>query len=411
MRILLLAGSDLKGGAHRSAFRLHRALRKSGADSHLLVGQKCSDDEFTREFTPKELGFPPRMRGFLDKVPNFLLNRPHELISLGVLGVDIRSIIETMRADILHLHWVNDGMIRAESLKSLSVPVIWTFHDMWPFTGGCHYSENCEMYQAACRKCPKIAMPGVDRVTSWVHARKQSYWTDHPRLAVAPSRWIGDKARESSLFSTAEIRQIPYCIDASVFHARNEKSIRADLGLADNHAVVLFICANQERKGAGLISEIITTIEQNTNRECRFLFAGGVPPGLCVSGKMVILPPTNGEHLMADYYAASDVFVIPSFEDNLPNAVIESLACGTPVVGFPTGGIPEMIQPHINGAISSDHTPKSIAAATAHLLNDAQLDRAKISADAHATYAESVVADAHIALYRSAISRVHRSNR
>lgn len=406
MRILLIAGSDLQGGAHRSAFRLHRALERVGADSNLLVVRKFSDDESTREFTPAELGFPPGMRGHLDKVPDLFLRKRHELMSLGLLGVDIHSIVQALQPDILHLHWVNGGVIRIESLETLPVPVMWTFHDMWTFTGGCHYSEKCEKYRNDCCQCPKIRQfLGSDRLSSWVHARKRRHWTERRKFGIAPSRWIGEKARQSSLFSSADIREIPYCIDSSIFNVLGRAAARKALGLEEREVVVLFVGANQDRKGAKFISEIVALIARNITRDCRFLFAGGSPPDICVSKEPLDLPPTTEESVMAGYYAAADIFILPSLEDNLPNTVIESLSCGTPVVAFPTGGICEMIDPGVNGDISAAHTAESLASAAVRILKDGAINRATISSNAHGAYSEPVVAEAHLAFYRSAITQ------
>lgn len=406
MRVLLIGGKDLSGGGHIAAFRLHQALRKFGIDSIFAVRTKLSDDPFVHKLTFKELGWPPFARGYLDMLPRMLLSNTSDPISLGLQGIRLQSLIKHFNPDVLHLHWVNAGLVSIRSLKELSLPIVWTLHDMWPFTGGCHYAGSCVQFEVGCPFCPQIKPISIlPRMARWVHTRKLSNWRSLPLQIIAPSSWMEKNARLSLLFSEAKLSTIPYCIDPDIFNSSHRTQHRKLLGLSNESKAILFVGANQERKGATVIPELLRQLSSIGN--VKFLFAGGLPQGSSMSEHTQVLPGTNNEATMAGYYAASDLYVLPSFQDNLPNTVIESLACGTPVAAFPTGGIPEMIEPGVNGELSLEQTAVSLAAAIERCLGGEILPRDQISAKAHETYCEKSVAARHLEFYQAALdSRV-----
>lgn len=404
MRILMLAVRDLAGGAHRSAFRLHRALRKAGVDVTLAVMAKSSSDPFVHELQADERGWLRRGRGFLDRVPAACLVRNDEPISLGLQSVRLDRLVNRFRPDALHLHWVNGGMVSVEAIARCPVPAVWTLHDMWTFTGGCHYSGDCNGFVESCEVCPKIRdLPVVRRATKWVHDRKRRGWSKNPLHAIAPSRWMAGMAQRSSLFRNAEIATIGYCIDPAVYNPTARAESRRRLGLATDERAILFVNADQPRKGALIIGEVLARLRSSDGwKTARFMFAGGMPPGVAMSDAQVMpLPATHDESAMAAYYAAADALVLPSYEDNLPNVIIEALACGTPVVAFPSGGISEMVTPGRNGLLTNASDSTSLVAALEALPVQTFLTRESISSEAHARYNERDVAEAHMVFYES----------
>ena len=402
LRVLLVAAKDLAGGAHRSAFRLHQALRLSGVDSVLAVREKASSDPHVHELTPAELGWPPRGRGFFDRLPMPCLTSRDDPISLGLQSIRLDRVIERFGPDIVHLHWINGGMVSIAAAAAVCQPVVWTLHDMWAFTGGCHYAGDCAGFREACASCPKVKpWPIVKSVPRFVLAQKTASWGTRRLNAVAPSRWMAAMARESALFANADIRQIDYCVDPEIFHPALRDATRAHLGIPASRRCVLFVNASQPRKGARIIGQLIDEMmHMPAWREREFLFAGGLPDGLTGAEPHVrLLPPTHDEGEMAGFFAAADLFVMPSLEDNLPNAVIESLACGTPVAAFAIGGIPEMITAGENGYL----TEEASAAGMAQLLRGADLDglhsRDAIARDAAKMFSQVGAARLHAAFY------------
>jgi glycosyltransferase involved in cell wall biosynthesis len=402
MRVLLLSGEDLAGGGHRAAFRLHRALRGIGVESFMAVQRKHSSDPHVHQMTQSELGWPPIARGYLDMMPPFLWRQRDEPISLGLQSANLDKLVERFRPDIINLHWINGGIASIRSIGMLPIPVVYTLHDMWAFTGGCYYSGDCLRYQAECQRCPKLkSVFGADFVTRWVHQRKRRHWGNKPLHAITPSAWMRNLTLSSSLFGNADVTHIRNCVDPTVFNGHAREKTRNELGLPVNSKAILFSSANQPRKGALIIPEVIRILRANTpNSEWRFLFMGGLPPAFEKQRDVVVLHHTTNEARVANYYAAADVYALPSLEDNLPNTVSESLCSGTPVAAFPTGGIVEMVQPGINGELAQYTTAQGLADVIQQVFTSCLLPRVDITAAAHAMYSPTAIARAHLECFK-----------
>ena len=406
LRVLLIAVKDLAGGAHRSAFRLHQALRAAGIDSIMAVREKASSDPHVYQVSAAEMGWPRRGRGFIDRLPASCLVNKDEPISLGLQSMHLDRVIDRLKPDLVHLHWVNGGMVGIAAAAKAKRPLIWTLHDMWAFTGGCHYAGACTEFRDSCGSCPKVKpWPVVRSVPHWVHARKSRLWGGRMLNAIAPSEWMATAARESTLFANADVRKIGYCFDPDVFRPDGRVAARRRLGLPPEKPCVLFVNASQPRKGAAMIARLMKEIWQMRQwKDSEFLFAGGLPRGLQGHEPRVrLLPATHDEGVMAEYFAAADLFVMPSFEDNLPNVIIESLACGTPVAAFAVGGIPEMITEGQNGCLSAECTVAGMAQAIARLERTMLRSRSEIAADARTAYSQAEVSRQHVAFYQDVV--------
>jgi glycosyltransferase involved in cell wall biosynthesis len=402
MRVLIISGEDLAGGGHRAAFRLHQALRGIGVESFMAVKRKHSSDPYVHKMTPFELGWPPIGKGYLDLLPSILWRRKDEPISLGLQSANIGALVDRFKPDIVNLHWVNGGIASICAVGRLRVPVAWTLHDMWPFTGGCHYSGDCLQYRKTCSQCPKIKpILGAAAVSQWVYSRKRKHWGGKHLHAITPSAWMKKLALSSSLFAKANITHIPNCVDPRIFNGGARERTRAELGLEPHTQAILFAGANQARKGANIIPTVIERLINSPESEkYRFLFMGGLPPALASGKHVVELARSTDEERIASYYAASDLYALPSLEDNLPNTISEALNCGTPVAAFPTGGIVEMVQEGLNGALSPDRKASSFQDAILRALTTSSWSRSAIAHKAQQTYAPSIVATAYQATFQ-----------
>ena len=212
-------------------------------------------------------------------------------------------------------------------------------------------------------------------------------------------------ALSSSLFGKANITHIPNCIDPRIFNGDARERTRTELGLTPHTQAILFASANQARKGADIIPVVIERLLNSPESErYRFLFLGGLPPDLAPSKHVVELARSTDEERVASYYAASDLYALPSLEDNLPNTISESLNCGTPVAAFPTGGIVEMIKNGLNGTLSSDHTATSFVDAIQRALAALAWSRLDIAQDARQTYGPPSVATAYRATFQECLA-------
>jgi glycosyltransferase involved in cell wall biosynthesis len=406
MRVLIISGEDLAGGGHRAAFRLHQALRGIGVESFMAVRRKHSKDPFVRKMTPAELGWPPIGRGYMDLLPSVLCRSKNEPISLGLQSANLRKLTESFKPDIVNLHWINGGIASIRAVGELEVPVVWTLHDMWPFTGGCHYAGDCLQYRQSCQHCPKIKpICGAPTVTRWVNDRKRSHWSNKPLNAITPSAWMRQLALSSRLFREADVTHIRNCLDPRIFNGQAREQVRAELGLLPTSKAILFSSANQPRKGAFFIPDIIRHLRAAApDPDWQFLFMGSLPPNMESSRNVRQLTFTTNENRLAGYYAASDVYALPSLEDNLPNTVSESLSCGTPVAAFPTGGIPEMVASGCSGYLSTERSAQSLALAILNCTQANLAPRDIISKKAQKTYSMHSIAEQHHTFYRRVAS-------
>ena len=406
MRVLIISGEDLAGGGHRAAFRLHQALRGIGVESHMAVRRKQSTDPYVHRMTPSELGWPSVGRGYLDMLPSILCRRRDEPISLGLQSANIGALVDRFKPDVVNLHWINGGIASISAVGKLEVPVVWTLHDMWPFTGGCHYSGDCLQYRKTCSRCPKIKpLLGAAALSQWVYNRKRKHWGGKQLHAITPSAWMRQIALTSGLFAKSNITHVRNCVDPKIFNGKDRERVRAELGLLPGTKAVLFSAANQARKGAFIIPDVVKYLRNTpSGSNWRFLFMGGMPPRLRSDQDIITLPRTTDEAQIAGYYAASDVYALPSLEDNLPNTVSESLSCGTPVSAFPTGGIVEMLQTGSNGFLSNDYSVIHLADAILQASTLAKSKRNAIAGAAHAVYAPAEIAKAHLNFFASVAS-------
>ena len=214
-------------------------------------------------------------------------------------------------------------------------------------------------------------------------------------------------ALSSSLFANANINHIRNCVDPAVFNDQQRQQTRAELGLHVSSKAILFSSANQPRKGAFIIPDVIRHLRTSTTEnDWRFLFMGGTPPSLELNQDIILLPRTTDERRVAGYYAASDIYALPSFEDNLPNTISESLNCGTPVVAFPTGGIIEMVSSGINGYLSHEKTASSLADTIYQVSRFNMAARNAIATAAQGLYAPQKIAKEHLDFF-SLLTKAH----
>ena len=248
-------------------------------------------------------------------------------------------------------------------------------------------------------------MLGTPGITRWIHGRKISHWSNKPLNAITPSAWIRKLALSSSLFTKANITHIRNCLDSRIFNGQAREQMRGELGLPPTSKAVLFSSSHQPRKGAFIIPDVIRNLRKAAPAiDWRFLFMGGAPPALESDCDFTQLPPTTNEARVASYYAASDVYALPSLEDNLPNTISESLSCGTPVAAFPTGGIVEMISSGCSGYLSTDRSARSLALSILQCTQARLLPRDTISNEAHSTYSRQIIAEEHRTFYRRIVA-------
>lgn len=359
MKVVGIATNDLRGGAARSAHRLHDGLLRAGIDATMLVRWKQGADESVRKIeeswcSPETL---ERERALRQRwVRENRSDRTDTLFSLGSPSIDVASHPLVVAADVIHLHWVANflGPTSFASLARLGKPIVWTMHDEWCYTGGCHYRAGCRDFRTRCSACPQLREDPLGLVASLFDERKRA-WANAPLTLVGPSRWIADRAGESAVLGRFPRRVIPYGLDTEVFRratAQEREAFRRAHDIPDDAVIVAFGVdrAGERRKG---YEHLAATLELAARRlpNVVVLRFGDASDTRAPSLPTVDLGMLRDDPTLALAYGASDCFVLPTLEDNLPNGMLESMACGTPVIAYATGGVPDVIDPGVNGEI------------------------------------------------------------
>lgn len=379
IRPLLVSTSDLRHGAGIAAFRLHRGLSAAGIDSRMLVTDKLSTN-------PAVLQVPPLPRTLPGQLARNALHWCENAISaLGIQGCFSVATPSLMRhswmksSDLVHLHNIhwhsrNFSLLMLPYL-SRKKPVVWTIHDMWPFTGHCYNPVECERWRKGCGKCPDLASYIrllLDSTAALVKLKRNVVMKSN-MVIVCPSRWMKGVALESQVFAGQDVRYIANGVDTDVFHPYDPLVVRTKWGIPISKQVILFVAAQVDdpRKGYALFLEALSRLTLPKEKLLILTMGGGkLPDGDSISGIAVksigYLP---NEDSMAELYAAADVLAMPSLQENLPNVVLESLACGTPVVCFDNSGQKEIIRHLENGYLARLGDSADLAAGIAYVLD------------------------------------------
>jgi glycosyltransferase involved in cell wall biosynthesis len=423
MRIAQVATADIHGGAARAGYRLHRGLIGLGQESALLVLDKTSTDDTVRQLRaePAADEFALRclqgiQRDYIDANRTPISNT---LFSLPYPGHDLTGLDEVGAADVINLHWVarlqSPGSVR--QLLRLGKPVVWTLHDMWPFTGGCHYSAGCGEYQAGCSPCPQLA-DDPHRLPAAVLKDKLEALADPRLVVVAPSEWLAGCARRSRLFRETRVEVIPYSLETDAFAPLPKAEAKHRLGLRPETMTILAGAheGRERRKGFSELAEALRMcaddpqVRQWVSQDALTLLWFGHPPA-DLAGLAVPAAPLNwitGDERLREIYSAADVYVLPSLEDNLPNTMLEAMSCGTPVVAFGVGGVPEIMADGITGRVVSAGDARGLGAAILDCLRH-QEERAKMGQVCRhlieTNHAMPVQAQRYLDLYRELVGR------
>ena len=421
MKILIVNTHHLSGGAAIAAIRLKTALLNMGQQPRMLVAAKQGTDLTTLDLRPS---LRYKAGWALERMGIFLrqgFSKTHLWdIDPATHGIDITSLPQFREADIIHLHWVNQGMLSIKALRKIlssGKPVVWTMHDAWPFTGLCHSPLQCGAFRQQCGNCPLLRRSGTRDWSHRLWQQKQLLYSAAGQLTfVTCSHWLADIAQGSTLLRGHNVLSIPNPIDTHLFTPQDKAEARRGLGLPQDKHLILFSAYNVNAPIKGLPTlleacRILTEGQPELRGRVAIVLAGRgweqVNPLAAAGVELCPVGYVTSPRQMAQLYNAADLFCLPSLQENLPNTIMEAKACGVPTVATAVGGIPEMINHKTDGYLARPQDAADLAEGLRWVLSEAdgatlrQLNRAA----AVTTYGESRIAARYLTLYQQMLSR------
>ena len=380
MRVLIINTSERTGGAAVAANRLMKALNNNGAKAKMLVR-----DKETETLTVVPLPHSPRLRWhFLwERLVIFCrlhFSRQHLFeVDIANAGYDITKLPEFQEADVIHLHWVNQGMLSLKGIQKIlqsGKPVVWTMHDIWPATALCHVTLGCQHFTSKCGNCRLLPGGGSSHdYSTTIWQRKQRMLADENIYFVACSHWLESEAKRSALLKGQKITSIPNPIDTRIYKRGNKQEARQRLGLPLDKKLILFASQRVTNVNKGM-DYLIEACRQLQISDAAVVILGGHAEEVVSQLSLEAYPLgyVNDEQRIVDVYHAADVFVLPSLSENLPNTIMEAMACGVPCVGFKVGGIPEEIDHRRNGYVAEYRSAEDLARGICWILTEADYE-------------------------------------
>lgn len=377
MRVCLLSTYDLRGGAARATHRLYQGLRRAGIETNLVAQVQESDTPgivTSRYHLTRELA---KLRPWLNTLPlRPYRGREVTPFSAPWLPDRLPQKMRSLQPDVINLHWVGDGFMNLATLPQFRQPLVWTLHDMWAFTGGCHYNEHCDRYEQSCGACPQLNSHRTRDLSRHIWRKKHQLWQQLNLTIVTPSRWLADCVRRSTLLNHYPIEVIANGVDLQLYRPIAKDIARSLLGLPQDKQLILTGAVQvsyDRRKGLHLLQPALQklALSEASDRYELVIFGNSQPANPPNFGlKTHYLGAFQDDLSLAIVYSAADVFVAPSLQDNLPNTVVEALACGVPCVAFDIGGMPDLITPEITGYLAQPEDSSDLAQGIAWILAD-----------------------------------------
>lgn len=413
MRVLIVNTSERTGGAAVAASRLLEALNNHGVKAKMLVRDK-ETPRLTVAALPQSwrLQFHFLWERFCIWL-RLRLNRRHLFdIDIANSGTDITKLREFQEADIIHLHWINQGMLSLKDIRKILMSgkrVVWTMHDIWPATAICHLTLDCRKFETGCHHCRLLPGGGSPNdLSAKIWRKKQQVLKGQRITFVACSQWLASEAQKSGLLQGQRVTNIPNPIDTRLYHPLDQRQARQELGLPTDKRLILFVSqrATNPYKGMQYLTEACQLLAKQypaMTEDTAVVVLGGHAEEVTapLPFQSYALGYVNDEHRIVKVYNAADVFVLPSLSENLPNTIMEAMACGIPSVAFRIGGIPEEIDHQENGYVADYQDATDLSKGIHWALDEAskeEIQRACLRKVAH-NYSQQSVAQRYIEIY------------
>jgi len=418
MRVLFTNATTVKGGAARASIRNYNALKRAGLNVQFATNQKSKTQSEYTLFRHSWL--KQKYHQLISRIERKAI-RKYVKDGFGYWSLskwnryNVQSGLNSHDVDLIHLNWINDNFLSIGEIEKINKPVVWTFHDMWAFTGGCHYSGSCNGYISGCKTCPAVIESTSKNLTKHAYNSKEKAYSGLNLTVLCPSSWMAEKAKESGMFnSNVAIHVIPNCVDTNIYKPQKQDVLVDELKLTSGKMRILFGAINSlsdERKGGKYLIEVLKRIESSFPTlvdEIELLVFGTEKSEQLkqLPFNVTFLGYVRDEDLLAKIYGVADLFLVTSQEDNLPNTILESLACSTPVVAFNIGGIKDMIRHQENGYLAIPFDVEDYVNGVVSLLKHKHIQEIRTVCRETVLdhFSVEVVASQHIDLYTEILS-------
>lgn len=409
-KVLIVSTSDVSGGASVAAVRLAEALNNNGVEARMLVRERLTDKPFVVQmpgrWQQKWNFLWERLRIFFS---NLFSRKNLFTVSIANTGQNITSTQAFRDADIIHLHWINQGMLSLDNIQSIlksGKPVVWTMHDMWQLTAICHYAHECRRFTESCGRCPFLRFPHEGDLSGKVFKKKESMLRDARIQFVAVSKWLQGEAQASTLLKGRDICVVPNVLSLERFRLFPRDDSRRRLGIKARY-VVMFGAGRIDNpiKGFGYLCNalrhIIDTQKMAKDDLCLLLFGGikdravlqQIPVPYIYNGYV------EGDDTLSMMYSAANCVVSSSLYETFGQTLIEALACGCLPVTFDNSGQTDIVRHKENGYLARWKDSESLAEGIVWAATGNDIDRERLRSEVLDTYSERVVASQYIDIY------------
>lgn len=375
MKISHINYSDDIGGASKASKRICEALNHNGVNARLAVLNKILNHQETFQLSSKTHKF---YSSVVRKIELYLAKSffSAKESSLSIQPSKISNLINQLDCDIAHLHWVNGGFLSISDIAKINKPKVWTLHDMWPFCATEHYTESSDWMNGYINHDGNFLAKNINK---FIWNKKNKLW-NKPFEIVAPSRWMADCAKKSLLFNSWPITVIRNPIDTDQWFSENKKIARKKLGLPIDSSLILFGSAqgtNDPRKGFEYLKKALKALKENNFKFELVIFGNTNAKSNFSLNEFNIhdLGMISNNESLRSVYQSCDVFVLPSLQDNLPNTCVESIACGTPVCAFNSGGVEDIVKHQKTGYLAKRLDYKDLAHGIEWILSTADTEK------------------------------------
>jgi glycosyltransferase involved in cell wall biosynthesis len=411
MRVLIVNAYDNMGGAARASYRLHQSLLEKGIESTMLVQNKFGDDFKVESYTKSVFqNIWEKIRTIVDNFPVKLYKKRNKtLFSPSWIGFNNAvKQINVIDPDIVHLHWVSNAMIKIEDLAKIKAPIIWTLHDNWAFTGGCHIMWECDKFKKACGSCPRLGSNTDKDLSRSVFNRKRNTYKKLPNMVIVGlSKWITNCTKESSLLKNHEIVNIPNPIDTNIFKPLDTKHARELWNLPANKKLILFGAMSATSDVNKGFKELVQSLDLLDDEDIEFVIFGSSEPKEKQPFKLktYYLGHLHDDVSLVSLYSAVDLMVVPSLQETLPQTASEAMACGTPVVAFGHTGLLDIVDHKKTGYLADPFQVKDLSEGIKWVLNCSNYDNLSSNARQKIVqeFDSSIIANRYMELYKKVL--------